>query len=68
MLLQPLFREGSYRAASAVAGPPAHRRQSTARGVCREEGWCPLTFQVLDQLAPELVTVGDVSIGQEAGS
>lgn len=36
--------------------------------MCREDGWCPLTLQVLDQLTPELVAVGDVSIGQEAGS
>ena len=68
VLLQPQFREGSYRTASAVAEPAAYTRQSTARGLCREDGWRPLTLQVLDQLAPELVAVGDVSIGQEAGS
>lgn len=36
--------------------------------VCRKDGWCSLTLQVLDQLTPELVAVGDVSIGQEASS
>ena len=68
VLLQPQVREGSYRAASAVAEPAAYTRQIMVRGVFREDGWHPLTLQVLDQLAPELVTVGDVSIGQEAGS
>lgn len=67
LLLQPQFREGFYRPASALAEPEAYKRQSMARGE-REGGWHPLTLQVLDQLTPELVTVGDVSIGQEAGS
>lgn len=35
---------------------------------CVRDGRCPLTLQVLDQLAPELVAVGDVSVGQEPGS
>lgn len=49
-------RAGSLRTAEHSAG-------------CVQGGWVvPLTFQVLDQLAPELVAVGDVSIGQEAGS
>lgn len=68
MLLQPQFREGSYRTASAVQSQQPTQGKAWL-GVCagRMDGG-PLTFQVLDQLAPELVTVGDVSIGQEAGS
>lgn len=36
--------------------------------MCRGGGQRFLTLQVLDQLTPEFITVGDVSVGQEASS
>lgn len=58
----------SGKAVSAAAEPAVYTRQSMARDMCKRDGQCFLTLQVLDQLTPELITVGDVSVGQEAGS
>lgn len=55
-------------AISAAVEPAAHTRQSMAMDMCRGSGQHFLTLQVLDQLTPEFITVGDVSVGQEASS
>lgn len=47
---------------------PRHGTARLGSGCVQGHGWQLLTLQVLDQLAPELVAVGDVSVGQQASS